>query len=117
VEWKEWAMKLGRRLAATAGVATLITLGSAVNAFATIPVGGCPNYEDFRIVRDGPDSCYAYKGSLSVSLPNSYGAYSGINAGYFVKSNGTKVTLTVGQNKIFWESRFKVTKVGITWAP
>nr|WP_300149585.1 hypothetical protein [Propionicimonas sp.] len=110
-------MKLKHRLAATVGVAALITVGSAVNAFAIIPVGGCPNYDDFRIVRDGPDSCYAYEGSRSVSLPNSFGAYSGINAGYFIKSNGTKVSLTVGQNKIYWDSSFKVTKVGITWAP
>jgi hypothetical protein len=110
-------VRLAHRLAATAGVAILIAVGSAANAFATIPVGGCPNHDDFRIVRDGPDSCYAYEGSLSVSLPNSYGAYAGVNAGYFIKSNGKKVSLTLGQHKIYWDSSFKVTKVAITWAP
>jgi hypothetical protein len=110
-------MTFPHRLAAIAGVAALLTLGSAVNAFAIIPVGGCPNYDDFRIVRDGADSCYAYEGSRSVSLSDSYGAYSGVNAGYFVKSNGTKISLKVGQNKIYWDSQFTVTKVGITWAP
>ena len=51
-------MKLGRQLGAIAGMAALITLGSAVNAFAIIPVGGCPNWNDFRIVRVTSQECY-----------------------------------------------------------
>lgn len=110
-------MKLGKRLAATLGVTALITAGSAVNAFAIIPVGGCPNWNDFRIVRVTSPACYAYTGSMSVNLPLSYGASSGINAGYFIRTTGEKTTLKVQQKAICFDCNFTVNKVAITWAP